>query len=462
MAQCNGSVVLNLSGPTVGDWTAPATGGPFLVNITAKGGSGGAYLQYGPDRTGGSGATMIGSFVVQNGETLRAIAGEGGYHSDLEGGGGAGGSGAVNCGVSGDCSTGTILIIAAGGNGGNQLGPNVMPYIGYGLGGSADTGGSGIGGIHLDSDSGGGGGGVNSSGTSASSGGGGGERVSTSGLVNGGYGSNNVAMNSGNNKGGMGMGGGGGGGDGATVDNAAGGGGGHTGGSGGNFSAATSFNSGFDQSNINGIYGGGSTGVIESPSDPGTVTVICLNALPVSLINFKALIQNDGVSLHWSTATEINNLGFEIEQSVDGRNWSEVGFVGGHGTTNIQRNYVFKHENPHYGINYYRLKQLDFDGVFDYSPIVVANQKTAEHKFDIFPNPSRDGALSLRIVSKTEGHALLEIFDWAGYRVYRDPISLYEGTMVWPVSMATFPKGAYTARIELPSGEVAFRKIILQ
>ena len=439
---CDNNIVLDIFGPIAEDWTAPATGGPFSVRITAVGAGGGRMTDL-FFNDGGSGASMSGTFVVQNGQTIRAIAGDFGKDATLEGAGAGGGSGAVNCGTSGDCVTGVILVIAAGGNGGDIV---------DGLGGSASTNGSGSGGaaggdpLH-EPDWGAGGGGLNSDGQSASgTGGDGGGQVDKNGLSPGGLGSGTQVPNNG----GDGMGGGGGGGD-----YGAGGGGGHTGGNGGNGSAASSFNSGTAQVNTPGLTSGG--------NNIGSVTIVCLASLPVELTDFKALIQkNGGVTLHWNTASEKNNHGFDLERSVDGRHWAALGFVPGNGTTTRPNKYFFTDEKPLAGINYYRLKQMDADGKFEYSPIVVADVQAHVAQFDIFPNPSPNGVLSARVVSKMEGEVLLEIFDWAGYKVWKETLNLVEGTIVWPVSMATFPKGAYTARLELPGGEVHFKKILLQ
>lgn len=459
-AQCNNNTVLSLTGPGVASWTAPASGGPFSVRITATGAAGGAYMESNPDKTGGTGATMSGTFVVQNGQTIRAIAGGGGYHSLLEGGGGGGASGAVNCGNPSNCPNGTILIIAAAGSGGQLGGPNG----GLGLGGSADTNGDGNGGLIFDNDCGGGGGALNEPGQSAGSGGQGGGLVSTSALALGGQGSRNLLSNppSGINDGGNGMGGGGGGGGGATSDNAAGGGGGHSGGDGGNASAASSFNSGANPANTNGTLGGGGSGPISTPSFPGTVSIVCLQALPVTLVNFRAVIQDFHVLLVWNTATESDNLGFEVEHSADGQHWTTRGFVPGHGTSATPHEYTFTDGAPLSGVNYYRLRQLDTDGKFEYSPMVLADLHKNSALFDVFPNPSADGSLFVRTVSHQEGDALLEIFDWAGFRVYKEGIQVLKGTVIYPISLATFPSGAYTARMEVPGGEVQFKKIVLQ
>jgi len=451
-AQCNNTTVVNINGPATATWTAPASGGPFSVRITARGGDGGNITNIFRN-SGGQGATMSGTFVVQNSETLRAIAGDFGKNATLEGAGAGGGSGAVNCGTggAGNCSNGTILIIAAGGNGGDE-------FIGLGASSAADGDGDGgqTGGNPAHpNDWGGGGGGVNGSGQSSGSGGTGGGQVILTGPAPGGPGSGNQVPNNG----GAGMGGGGGGGD-----YGGGGGGGHTGANGGNDNAARSksFNSGEDQSNSDGPDGFNFTGSSAPAAVAGNVTIVCLGALPVELINFKAVMRDKAVQLLWSTASEKDNFGYDLERSPDGANWGPIGFVPGNGTTTRRNDYAFTDEHPLPGVNYYRLKQTDTDGAFHYSPIVVADVRlNGQLSFDIYPNPSSDGSLCIRTVSGQEGEARLEIFDWAGYKVYTEKWHLPEGTVVFPFSLATFPKGAYSARLELPDGSVQCKKILL-
>ncbi|MCB9353231.1 MAG: T9SS type A sorting domain-containing protein [Lewinellaceae bacterium] len=192
------------------------------------------------------------------------------------------------------------------------------------------------------------------------------------------------------------------------------------------------------------------------------MTILCLGSLPVELINFKAVVQTGLVRLLWSTATEKNNAGYEIERSGDHRNWSGIGFVAGNGNSVQRRDYEFTDAQPLAGPNYYRLKQMDTDGAYEYSPIVIADVRAGVSGFDVFPNPSSDGLLSFRIVNEKEGAGSLEIFDWVGYKVYRETIDLLPGTNVFPVSMASFPKGVYTARFEMPDGQLQFRKIMLR
>ncbi|MBS4032906.1 MAG: right-handed parallel beta-helix repeat-containing protein [Ignavibacterium sp.] len=97
--------------------------------------------------------------------------------------------------------------------------------------------------------------------------------------------------------------------------------------------------------------------------------------IPVELVSFTAIVTGTSVQLSWSTASETNNVGFEIERSVISngvRNltWEEIGFVEGKGTSTEIQNYSFTDQNVVSGTNAYRLKQIDFDGSFTYSNLI--------------------------------------------------------------------------------------------
>ena len=84
--------------------------------------------------------------------------------------------------------------------------------------------------------------------------------------------------------------------------------------------------------------------------------------VPVELATFNAQLVDEEVVLNWTTASELNNQGFEIEHSFDNESFSKIGFVPGFGTTTEMKSYSFRISDVEAGINYYRLKQLDFDG----------------------------------------------------------------------------------------------------
>src|SRR5690606_26440652 len=88
--------------------------------------------------------------------------------------------------------------------------------------------------------------------------------------------------------------------------------------------------------------------------------------VPVELTAFTAAANDLNVTLNWTTATELNNSGFQVERS-NGSEFQVVGFVAGHGTTTEVKNYTFVDQNVEAGSYTYRLKQIDFDGSFEYS-----------------------------------------------------------------------------------------------
>lgn len=111
--------------------------------------------------------------------------------------------------------------------------------------------------------------------------------------------------------------------------------------------------------------------------------------LPIELLEFKAEIENNqGVSLTWTTASEMNNDYFTIERSKNGIDWMDVETIDGAGNSSSLLRYSTLDPKPYDNISYYRLKQTDFDGQFEYSAIETVNIKqTLDEPITVFPNP---------------------------------------------------------------------------
>lgn len=110
--------------------------------------------------------------------------------------------------------------------------------------------------------------------------------------------------------------------------------------------------------------------------------------LPVELTSFNAVQSNGNVILNWETATEINNSGFTIERKSDSDNWKSLGFVSGHGTTSDKHSYSFTDQLNGSGKYFYRLKQVDYNGKFEYSNIAEVLIAPTEFKlYNNYPNP---------------------------------------------------------------------------
>lgn len=121
-------------------------------------------------------------------------------------------------------------------------------------------------------------------------------------------------------------------------------------------------------------------------------TVLSSSMLPVELTSFTAAIQSGRVNLKWQTKTEINNYGFEIEKSISpssAQSWNKVGFIPGKGNSSSESEYTFTDNAAPLVTTYYRLKQIDFDGAYEYSGTVElrAGTPSAFELMQNYPNP---------------------------------------------------------------------------
>lgn len=140
-------------------------------------------------------------------------------------------------------------------------------------------------------------------------------------------------------------------------------------------------------------------------------------ALPVKFANVSADKENDLVTVNWSTLTEINNEKFTIERSYDGQQFETIGEVAGAGNSNAILNYQFEDMNAPNGVIYYRVKQTDFDGKFDYSRTIVVNNNTEDGRVNVYPNPNRNTSATIQLGYTTQPRTV-RIMDMSGKMVH--------------------------------------------
>ena len=177
--------------------------------------------------------------------------------------------------------------------------------------------------------------------------------------------------------------------------------------------------------------------------------------LPVEFISFTATKQGaDMAILNFSTAWEVNNAGFEVERSTNGISWNKVGFVPGNGNTSEVKNYAFATSlsNINSAVVYYRLKQVDFNGQFEYSATRTIRLSAAAAKAtSVYPNPATNRiSVSLEGVAAGE-MAKIAVMDMSGKIIISANHLVEEGNFTLDMNLDQLTKGNYIVSISSPS-----------
>ena len=180
------------------------------------------------------------------------------------------------------------------------------------------------------------------------------------------------------------------------------------------------------------------------------ILITAESVLPIRLAHFYARAGNSQAFLSWRTATETGNDYFSVERSADGRSFAEIGRVAGAGTSFEPRDYAFTDEHPLPGINYYRLRQTDFDGTYSYSHVVTVST-AAPPSVSLFPVPAKD-VLHIHLEKPSAASGVFEIHDPAGRLVRAG--NLPEEIADHALNMAGLPAGVYTLRLRDGSNQL--------
>ena len=164
--------------------------------------------------------------------------------------------------------------------------------------------------------------------------------------------------------------------------------------------------------------------------------------LPVAFLNFQAQAKNQNVFLNWQTATEKDNKGFQIERSVEGKVFENIGEVKGSGTSNEKQTYTFTDTDPLSIIGYYRLCQVDNAGNKTYSKTIAVSLEP-KNNLTLFPNPAKDH-ITLQLDKAVD--ATITVFDMMGRMVLQT--KNINNTM--DLDISNFQAGTYWARVMTP------------
>jgi hypothetical protein len=147
------------------------------------------------------------------------------------------------------------------------------------------------------------------------------------------------------------------------------------------------------------------------------ISVLATDFIPVELASFAASISDGNVTLNWSTATETNNQGFDIERN-SGNGFEKIGFIAGFGTSTEIHSYSYTDNSLQEGSYTYRLKQVDYDGTFEYSDVVEVDV-TVPKVFALeqnYPNPFNPST-TIKFSLAADSKVSLTVFDILGQEV---------------------------------------------
>ncbi len=185
--------------------------------------------------------------------------------------------------------------------------------------------------------------------------------------------------------------------------------------------------------------------------------VLVLTPLPVTLVSFQAALKGAAVHITWKTGVEENVKEFEVERSTNGIDFTTIGFVQAGKT-----NYLFLDEAPLAGKNYYRLKPVDQDGAYSFSPIVMVNVKRDDAIIaSVYPNPG-NGNLSLKLEGMIDGNVLVQVLDQQGRLVGTRQFGKQHTTLFkTPLDLGKLSKGSYLLKI-IVSDKAYMHKLLIR
>jgi hypothetical protein len=175
--------------------------------------------------------------------------------------------------------------------------------------------------------------------------------------------------------------------------------------------------------------------------------------LPVTLTSFQGELLPKGTSmLKWETASEADNDYFDLEYSTDGENFSLLTRVAGNGNTTDANQYSYEHNNLQSEMNYYRLKQVDYDGRFTHSSIIMLQMEVDANSSQVYPNPANN------VVVYSGAEATLTVFD--AYGKYVREIQTGSGTQT--IDVSNLRPGAYLMEIVRANGTREVKRFVKQ
>lgn len=181
--------------------------------------------------------------------------------------------------------------------------------------------------------------------------------------------------------------------------------------------------------------------------------------LPVSLTSFSASPRGSGVAVSWTTASEQNNAGFEVQRSADGVQFESIAKVAGAGNSVQVNTYRYLDAAPLRAKGYYRLKQIDFDGRQTYGPVAAVDLTgTATPALTIYPNPTADQT-TVQWEAAAAGAGHWQLSSTTGQAVGQGSFAVQPGRNSHAIDLRHLPAGSYVLTVEA-NGQALRRQLV--
>ncbi|GAB3201623.1 hypothetical protein GCM10027293_24730 [Pontibacter aydingkolensis] len=189
-----------------------------------------------------------------------------------------------------------------------------------------------------------------------------------------------------------------------------------------------------------------------------------INPLAVELISFEGISTKSGIELNWSTASETDNAGFEVERSQDGKSFDKIETVAGAGNSTVKVSYTFTDATAGKGTHYYRLKQTDHSGAFEYSSLIAVTQTQSitTDNLSVYPNPATGNYFTVGLKNNvaSQSTTALQIMDTNGHVVYNQQVASGTQQMDLSLSELKLPGGIYLVKLHYGS-QTETKKLII-
>lgn len=187
----------------------------------------------------------------------------------------------------------------------------------------------------------------------------------------------------------------------------------------------------------------------------------CGAPLPIELQHFTALVKNEVVRLDWASYSESNNHYYLIERSTDGKNFEVIGEVPGAGNSNEILKYHLYDRSPALGTNYYRLKQVDFDGKYEYFDIRSVEFNNVYGNIQLGQNPV-NSELEFFINRENHGEVTVHLTDINGNRINSSKVVTTQKQTFQTLDLSSFASGMYFLQLEVQGKVVDVKKAMKQ